>query len=616
MPTIKELVARLEEAHYAYHNGLPETMTDDQYDELKDQLEALDPAHPFLTKVGAPITAGDEVALPIPLPSLNKAKPGELGKWLAKNPAETYMVSAKLDGCSALWLPATRSLFTRGDGTKGRNISAFAPFFKGLPAGGPEAIRGELIMRTDSTAVPEGKLARNIVAGVLNRKEIDPVLFAEIHFVAYELIEPATMVPMESNRLLKAAGFETARATLVKTADMTEAQLSAIFDAAEKSNPYQMDGIVVAPNVARTARPHGLANPVDRVAWKQRGAIQSRRTTVREVDWNVSASGFLIPRVLFDEVEVGGAKIHAATGLHGRWIHDNAVGPGAIIEIRRAGDTIPQIIAVHSPAPAGPSMPPGFEWVTGAGGSSQTSIHVRPSADANMTDLRKIRVVHALGELGVEHVGPGVVAKLFAAGFNSVSTIYAATPADFAARVEGCKGKMASKIFDGLRASEAKWTELDFLAASSTMPRTVGRTKLGALLLIDAKPARWPISLPGKTIPGISADTVSQVIAALPAYSTWRAENLAWTAEPSNTLVAPSVPPSGRVFVMTGFRDKELEAALAARGDVLGNTVSKKTTAVVYPDGPEPSSSKVTKAQELGIPVLTLTAFRAKYLNA
>ena len=615
MPTIKEIVARLEEAHYAYHNGLPETMTDDQYDELKDQLEALDPAHPFLTKVGAPIAAGDEVALPIPLPSLNKAKPGELGKWLAKNPAETYMVSAKLDGCSALWLPATRSLFTRGDGTKGRNISAFAPFFKGLPAGGPEAIRGELIMRTDSTAVPEGKLARNIVAGVLNRKEVDPTLFAEIHFVAYELIEPATMVPMESNRLLKAAGFETARATLVKAADMTEAQLSAIFDAAEKSNPYQMDGIVVAPNVARVARPHGLANPTDRVAWKQRGSVQSRRTTVREVDWNVSASGFLIPRVLFDEVEVGGAKIHAATGLHGRWIHDNAVGPGAIIEIRRAGDTIPQIIAVHSPAPAGPSMPPGFEWVTGAGGTSQTSVHIRPAADSNMTDLRKIRVVHALGELGVEHVGPGVVAKLFAAGFNSVGTIYAATPADFAARVEGCKGKMASKIFDGLRAAEAKWTELDFLAASSTMPRTVGRTKLGALLLIDPKPARWHTSLPGKTIPGISADTVSQVIAALPAYGTWRAENLAWVTEPTNAPAGPTVAASGRVFVMTGFRDKELEAALAARGDVLGNTVSKKTTAVVYPDGPEPSSSKVTKAQELGVPVLTLTAFRAKYLN-
>ena len=617
MLTIKEIVARLEEAHYAYHNGLPETMSDDQYDELKDQLEALDPSNPFLTKIGAPITAGDEVALPIPLPSLNKAKPADLGKWLAKNPAETYMVSAKLDGCSALWLPASKGLFTRGDGTKGRNISAFAPYFKGLPATTVvEAIRGELIMRTDSTAVPEGKLARNIVAGVLNRKEIDPTLFGEIHFVAYELIEPATMVPMDSNRLLKSAGFETARATLVKAADMNETQLSAIFDAAEKVNPYQMDGIVVAPNVARATRPHGLANPTDRVAWKQRGSVQSRRTTVREVDWNISASGFLIPRVLFDEVEVGGAKIHAATGLHGRWIHDNAVGPGAIIEIRRAGDTIPQIIAVHSPAPAGPSMPPGFEWV----GTAEAGVHIRPSAEANTTDLRKIRVVHALGELGAEHVGPGVVAKLFAAGFNSVGTIYAATPADFAARVEGCKGKMASKIFDGLRAAEAKWTELDFLAASSTMPRTVGRTKLGALLLIDPKPARWNTSLPGKTIPGISADTVTQVIAALPAYSTWRAENLAWIPEASSNTsgvpTGPTVAPSGRVFVFTGFRDKDLEAALAARGDVLANTVSKKTTAVVYPDGPVQTSSKVTKAQELNVPVLNLSAFRAKYLHA
>jgi DNA ligase (NAD+) len=125
---IDALVTRLEEAQHAYHNGLPQLMTDDQYDALVDTLTEMAPTHPFLTKVGAPIAAGDEVLLPIPLPSLNKVKPGgELPKWLTKNPAPTYMVSAKLDGCSALWIPATRQLFTRGDGTKGRNVSAFIP---------------------------------------------------------------------------------------------------------------------------------------------------------------------------------------------------------------------------------------------------------------------------------------------------------------------------------------------------------------------------------------------------------------------------------------------------------------------------------------------------------
>lgn len=597
------IVRRLEEADYAYHNGLPEMMTDNQYDQLKEALKATHPDHPYFTKVGAPIDAGDEVPLPIPLPSLNKAKPGELAKWLAKYPAESYMISAKLDGCSALWIPATRKLYTRGDGTKGRDISAFVPYFKGFPKSTELVVRGELIMRTDSPAVPVGKLARNIVAGALNRQTVDPVLFGEISFVAYELLDPATVTPKEGSMLLKKAGYETARATLVKITDMTEANLSAIFDAAEKANPYQMDGIVVAPNVARSVSPSGLSNPGDRVAWKQRGKVQSRQTTVREVEWNVSHTGYLIPRVLFDEVEVGGAKIHAATGLHGRWIFDNKVGPGATIEIRRAGDTIPQIIAVLTAA-SEPAMPAAYEWAT--------KIHIRPAADANMSELNMSKIVHALGELGAENVGSGVVAKLYAAGFKTVGAIYAASPEDFAARVEGCKGKMASKIFEGLRAGEPSWTELNFIAASSTMPRTVGHTKIAAVLAVVSKPINWS-SLNGKSLPGISADTIRQMIEAVPAYLAWRAENLSWV-KAAAAPIAPVVH-SGRVFVMTGSRDADLTAELLSRGDQIGSAVNKKTTAVIYPDGPEPSSSKVTKARELGVPVLNTTEFRKMFLN-
>ena len=614
MSEVASIVARLDEARKAYHNGLEPTMTDEQYDALVDRLEELDPTNPFLTKVGAPIETGDEVTLPIPLPSLNKAKPGTLAKWVSKNPAASYMVSAKLDGCSALWLPETRKLYTRGDGVKGRDISAFVPYFKGLaPAstssggGSVQAVRGELIIRTDSPVVPAGKLARNIVAGILNRDKVDPALFREVHFVAYELVEPATFSPKEANTILKAAGYDTARATMVKAADLTEAQLSSIFDAAEKASPYQMDGIVVAPDLPRAKRPSGLENPSDRVAWKQRGVAQSRRTTVREVEWNVSHTGYLIPRVLFDEVTVGGANIHAATGLHGRWIFENGIGPGAEIEIRRAGDTIPQIVTVHSAAPDGPAMPAAYEWITEGG------VHIRPAADANTADLETVKLTHALGELGAEHVGPGVVAKLYDAGFKTVGQVYAASTQDFMSRMKSVKAAAASKIYDGLRSNQSKWTELDFMVASSTMPRTVGRTKL-AFLLAKGRPETWD-SLIGKKIDCISQDTLIQIVAAVPAYMTWRHENLGWTH--GVPLLQATVAASGDslTVVMTGERDQAFIAALTAKGHTIGSSVTKKTTAVVYPDAEtEPTSSKVTKAKELGIPVLTVSAFTAKYM--
>ena len=68
--------------------------------------------------------------------------------------------------------------------------------------------------------------------------------------------------------------------------------------------------------------------------------------------------------------------------------------------------------------------------------------------------------------------------------------------------------------------------------------------------------------------------------------------------------------------VFTGSRDKALEAELAAKGHTVGASITKKTTHVVYPDGPPPTSSKITAAQAAGIPTLPLTAFRACLLGA
>jgi DNA ligase (NAD+) len=622
---IHSLVKRLEEANYAYHNGLSNTMGDDQYDALVDQLRDVAPEHPFLFKVGAPISVGDEVTLPIPLPSLNKIKPdGSLQKWAAKfGDVKEYSVSAKLDGCSALWLPATKKLYTRGDGVKGRDISAFVPYFKGLvcppgPIGSHEikAVRGELIMRTDSTLIPMGKLARNIVAGALNRQEVDRTFFGEIRFVAYELIDPYTLTPSDAGKLLKQVGFETARATIVPITEFTETHLSELFSSGEAVSPYQMDGIVVAPNVARTAPATDLrngqsVNPADRVAWKTRLTAATRRTTVRSVEWNISHQRNMIPRVLFDPVELQGATISAATGLHGRWIFTNGVGPGAEIEIRRAGDTIPQIIAVHKVAPAGPFMPSSYQWEN----DSPTAIHIQPVEGEGEEETALIRLTHALQELGAENVGPGLVAKMYEAGFTTLKAMYDATATEFAEKVDGCKQKMAERIWIGLRVKQADWTELNLMCASCTMPRGVSHTKLQPLLSLEPNPAKWTTALfQGRRPAGLSDKTVEAIVTAIPAYLTWRSFNFpGWkmpSAEPMQPQ--PTIPASGKVIVFTGFRDKDLEAHLQAAGHEIAATVTKKTTHVVHADG-IPTSTKITKAREAGVAVMSVSEFRKAF---
>lgn len=605
-------------------------MTDAEFDTGVEQLRAADPAHPFLAQTGAPIAAGDEVALPIPLPSLNKIKPdGSLEKWLGRYKAPQYHISAKLDGCSALWIPATRQLYTRGDGMRGRDISAFVPHIQGLSTAAdamPLWVRGELIIRTDSPAVPEGKLARNIVAGALNRKahEADPAQLGEIHFVAYSVERAPTdagswSAPQEAYCLLQKAGFEMAASAMINAAFMTPAHLSKCFNEMETGSAYQLDGIVVAPNVSRLpqwtydVRSGAAVNPDDRVAWKNRVTATTARTTVRSVEWNVSASGILIPRVLFDPVTLAGASIGAATGLHGRWIHDNSVGPGAEIEVRRAGDVIPQIIAVHCPAPAGPAMPAAYEW---------DSVHIRPAAGTVTTETECIRLTRALAELGAENVGPGLVARLHAAGFDTVGKIYAATAAELADRVEGCGLKMAERIHAGIRVKQEDWTELTLMMASCAMPRGIGSRKLQLLLALNPQPATWTAAvLIAKRPTGISSATIEEVVATIPEYLAWKVANIQTANIPASAVPSASsaaaaagagaAPLQQMVVVLTGFRDKALESALLAAGHIIADAVTKKTTHLVHPDGPTPTTGKTLRAAEVNAAIVPLSQFRS-----
>jgi DNA ligase (NAD+) len=412
---------------------------------------------------------------------------------------------------------------------------------------------------------------------------------------------------------MSVAGYKIAVSIILGESQIEATYLSRLFTALENKTSYQLDGIVVAPNADRPAynaitRNGEAVNPGDRVAWKTRVTASSAKTTVREVEWNVSHQGFLIPRVLFDTVTLAGAKISAATGLHGRWIHDNGVGPGAVIEVRRAGDVIPQIIAVHTKVAA--AMPPRYTWISEEPGC----IHIRPVGDDAATASACVQLTHALGELGAENVGPGLVAKMYAAGFKTLGAIYKATAAEFAATVDGCKEKGADRLWTGLRAKQASWTTLNFMVASCTMPRSVGHTKLTPLLALEPNPAVWSAAALKAAKPaGLSPTTIDAIVEAIPAYLAWFAETGLTPVKQTVALKTVACPPDKvMVVVFTGGRDKELEEKLQATGHTVADTVSKKTTHVVYADGPPPTTTKITKAKELGAQILSMSEFRAQ----
>jgi DNA ligase (NAD+) len=183
---MSNLAEQIKLAKEAYYRGEP-IMSDAEFDILERKLRELDPSNPILSQVASPVEAGEAVRLPIPMPSLDKIDESSLPRWIRNHPADMYQIGDKLDGISALWIPAERKLYTHGSKLEGRDISSYVPYIRGLVSSFDLPVRGELIMRENSKYIKEGKLARNIVAGIFARKEssFDKALLGEVEFIAY-----------------------------------------------------------------------------------------------------------------------------------------------------------------------------------------------------------------------------------------------------------------------------------------------------------------------------------------------------------------------------------------------------------------------------------------------
>jgi DNA ligase (NAD+) len=601
------LAATLTKAQEDFTNGRPTPFTDEEYDALVERLRDLDPTNAFFGMIGALPLNAETVALPIPLPSINKLKTAEeISAWVSKYPADRYQISAKLDGCSALWLPTERRLYTRGDGMKGRDISAFVPHLKGLVKAKGMIVRGELIIPIGSKAVPEGGSARNIVAGALNRKEVDPALFSEIHFVAYELLSPRKN-PCDGFLAMAELGFNVAISVAVTPDFMTTDKLKTLFSDTEKTSRYKLDGLVIAPNRLRPSGylesiiAEGTAkNPADRMAWKTRIDDEVAATTVTGVEWNISAKGILAPTVLVEEVRLSDANINRVTGKNARFIFANGIGPGASVLIQRCGDVIPGIVKIYTPV--APGMPARYEW----DGPEATAVNIRPPAGEEGDEAGQRQLLEAVKVLGAEEVGPGAIVKLYDDGLETVGALYAADSARLEAA--GFSAKMAAKIHAGLRARKhGPWTEITLMVASTRMPRGVGSTKLAVLFAHTPNVGQWSTARLA-TVQGVGAAVIREIVTAVPAYLKWRHES---RLEPDVSIAAVAEPVQTRpTIVFTGGEPpKEIMARLKAMGHGFGDNV-KADSILVYK---EPGSTKYKKALAVGATMIPYSEFIAQF---
>ena len=340
-----QMIKKLKEYDKLYYIDGTSPISDEEYDSLKDSARYQYPDDPYFEGIGStpPDTTGEKVKLPYILGSLNKVKPETVDKWLDKYSNEKICMSQKLDGVSFFVRynkGEVEFACTRGDGEYGKDITDKAKIF--CPVIKNESImelRGEAMLLNDIHLELGFKTARNGVAGILNRDELDEVKHVTPYF--YELIkyfELETVTEYERFVLIESLGLNVPEWKIVDKFQVNDPIVVSLMNTFE----YEVDGLVLAVNGYIR---ENVKYPEKKVAYKIQG--ESIATKVLEVKWNVSRTGRIIPVVVVEEVDIGGVKINRTSGFNAQFIWDNFINKDAIVNITRAGDVIPYIVSVN-----------------------------------------------------------------------------------------------------------------------------------------------------------------------------------------------------------------------------------------------------------------------------
>lgn len=604
METITKRVKKLKVAKEGYFNKGP-VMEDADYDMEEEILRRDDPENDFLKEVGE--TPEDAVPLPVPMPSLKKVKPDEssFGRFVRRT-AGPYVCSDKLDGISALWSSSTSKLYLRGDGSNGADVTAFKGLVSGLKPVG--MVRGELLIR--KADAPEASNMRSIVNGALHRKTLSAAV-PTIRFVAYQVIEPAGLTRSQQFSWLTANGYEVPEWRVVQT--LKQDELAPYWAKRRAESIYELDGIVVGIDKVPAPVAFGDSYPDDAVAFKMPLAEQCASTTVKAVIWTGTRLGILAPRIEIEPVVIGGAKIQFVTGHNAKYINDEKIGPGAKVTIRRSGDVIPIIDFVE--ATVEPQLPPKGTW-------TWDGVHARATKESADTVARKL--LYYFRSIGVQPIGEASVRSLVEAGISGVMDVGLTDREDFQRILGPTTG---GKLYDNIHKAEAAANEIDIWRGCPVVPAGIGEKRWQALFNAYPDPNEWISVEIGDKPDGWNEALWNDFVDCLPDALAWRTVDLdripmkkpevkaANGGAGAKSTAATSARGS---VVLTGFRDKDMVARMAARGWTEAASVTKKVAIVLIPDGENPDtyeSTKVTKARDLGIPVMTRATFIAANLS-
>lgn len=656
---INQLRALIRQHDYQYYALDAPSISDNEYDGLFRELQALEAANPHLIQVdsptqrvgGTPLKSFSSITHRVPMLSLNNAFSEEelaafdrrVREGLGVNEVE-YAVEPKFDGL-AITLTYEHGVFvqgaTRGDGYTGEDVTQNLKTIRSIPqrlhAENPPKlleVRGEVLMfkadfealNLDQATRGEKLFAnpRNAAAGSLRQLDSNITATRPLSFFAYGLGAAEGAPALETHgacmNYLEGLHLPVSKErAVVRGASGLFTYYQAIGEK-RAGLPFDIDGVVYKVNSLAQQDELGFVSRAPRWAIAHKFPAEEALTVIEAIDVQVGRTGAITPVARLKPVFVGGVTVTNATLHNEDEMRRKDVQIGDTVSVRRAGDVIPEVVSVvldKRPVNAKPFIMPSICPVCGS--------HIKRQADEAVARCtggifcsaqRKQALLHFASRkaMDIEGLGDKLVDQLVDGSLvNTLADIYRLNLQTLA-QLDRMAEKSAQNILDALNESK-KTTLARFIYALGI--RNVGEATakdlarhFGSLAKIESADLEALQQVPD--IGPIVAESILNFFAE--PHNVETIANLTKSVEEGGAGIhwdehegqaATQGVFLGRTLVLTGAlpnltRD-EAKALIEAAGGKVSGSVSKKTDYVVA--GAE-AGSKLDKAQELGVLVI------------
>lgn len=643
-----ELINYINKASYEYYVLDNPTITDQEYDDYYNELLSIEEKYPELKREDSPtnrvggaiLDKFEKVNHDHPMLSFDDIFNEEeiiLFDERIKKVVSTahYTLEPKMDGLSGSLIYKNGVLVrgaTRGDGVTGEDITTNIKTIKSVPLRLTEDIdievRGEIYMSKKSfleanrekikSGEKEFANPRNAAAGSIRQLDSKVAAKRNLDFMAYFIPNPedyGIKTQKESLEFLRKLGFVT-NYKLNGYAKNVKDITNYIYSLSEKRDnlPFEIDGVVLKVDNLEDEKRLGFTSRVPRWGIAYKFPAKEVLTTLKEIKFTVGRTGKITPNAIFSPVHVSGSLVSKATLHNSDYCIDKDVRVGDTISIRKAGDVIPEVVEVKLDRRKEDSVP--FKMIENC--PMCNSVLVRKDANHYCKNehcpSRKIEsLIHfsSRDAMYIEGFGESIVEDFYNLGYlKNIDDFYILDKyKDELMLLEGFGEKSISKLLE---------------SASNSKKNSLERLLFGLGIRYVGKKTAKILSKYYKTIDNLikadfdelkSINDIGDVIAkSIVDYFSDEKNinlinrlkdlnlNMRYLGEEVNTS---NENINGKTFVITGTlsrpRDEIKEEIEGLGGNVTGS-VTKKTDYVI---AGEKAGSKLTKANELGIKVLT-----------